>query len=489
MKWQTLIKALIICTPLALFFWLLVVDLNPSGQFVIGTNVDERSPYLDRLLPDARALGVHSSADGVYTPVIGEPTYLAVHQPGAYDELTVELTFQNTAQPILELGLIVNDDPIQYTLEPMENRMIDTSSWTRLEQDGTTLLQRVKTYDSIEAFKENPPERKVVATYHAQLDEPYREAAYLGSNTLTTVSASLRGYHEYLTYIKNEPLLLQAAFMDMNRQYGADPVELLAVNETGEIVGSMSVADDGETQSTQKGSTLQNVSLVVPNLPEGVYKVILKADRDIFFRTLTTRQRYMSFVGPVFVGDEVGYHQAASPVKFFTDGKHLSFETYHADAAQAVTIGSRELLLPEAQVRYDVDVAEAGLVAVSAAAGDFFMTGDGFTAFSRTAFFNPNPVKLNWNTNLDDLGVNFIFSNYTPPTLKGNWKIARATFKIPDELKQKKNLKLVLAAPGIETLQNEVRVHRFELTFTRPALTTSEFFQKIVLWFHALVSL
>ena len=66
--------------------------------------------------------------------------------------------------------------------------------------------------------------------------------------------------------------------------------------------------------------------------------------------------------------------------------------------------------MPEAQVRYDYDVAEPGLVEVFAEAGDFTMVHDGHIAFSESQFFNPDPVKLLWTTDVDALGVNYLFA-------------------------------------------------------------------------------
>lgn len=453
--------------------------------------VGDASPFIDRLLPDTRALGPREGENGTYQPIIAEPTYLSVHPPGEYETLTVELLFQNTAQPLVELGLVVNDDPIQYTLEPVQNLLVDGSSWERFDENGITLLQREQIYRSVADFLSDPPERQTIATYHYALEEPYRISAYSPAGQTTAVNVSLRGYHEYVTYVKNEPLMLQATFMDMNREYGEDVVELLVVNEAGEIVGSSQTEDDGEMEATSRGSSLRNAAIVLSDLPEGVYKVILKADRDIFFRMLSTRQRYVTFVGPIFLGDETGYRETPSAVSYVTDGKHLTFETYHADAAQEVAIGSGTLLLPEAQVRYAYDVTESGLVDVSASAGDFLFTGDGKVAFSAAQFFNPDPVKLNWNTDLDDLGINFIVAEYAPPVEEGDWLKATATFNLSDVSASesaapasggKQSLKLLLAAPGIATLQNEVQVHGYRLIFERPPLSREDFIEKVKVW-------
>ncbi|MEK7665377.1 MAG: hypothetical protein AAB337_00670 [Patescibacteria group bacterium] len=480
--YQRLLQICILLSPLLLLLYLLRIDINPSGVFEIRQTVGELSPYIDRLLPDTRVLGVTYGDGGAYQLVIGEPTYLSIHPPGEYETVRVELMFQNESQPIIEIGLVVNEEPLQYTLEPLQNLVLDQSLWPSLEENGITLFQRKQVYESITAFEADPPQRSTIATFHHELAQPYQDISYQPTGLLSTVRTSLRGYHEYLTYIKNEPLMLQTAFMDMNRQYGDDPIELLAVNENGEIVGSTRVEDDGEIEATQQGSGLRNTSLVVSDLPEGVYKVIMKAGRDIFFRSLTTRQRYMTFVGPVFIGDEVGYRETPSPVSFLTNGKHLSFETYHADAAQEVTIGSDTLLLPEAKVRYDHEVLDAGLVSVSAEAGDFFMTGDGKVAFMRSQFFNPDPVRLSSITNLDDLGIDFIIAEYTSPEKVGDWLKASAMFELSDWLKKQPDIKFVLSAPNITNLQNEIRVHEFRLKFERPPLDSKNFLNKVILW-------
>ena len=477
-----IIKVLIILAPLAIFLWLFVQDTVPSGELTIDHDVGQTSPFIDMLLPDTRAQAVAAGPDGDFQRIIDEPVYAAVHLPGDFQTLTTQVVFKNNDQPIIEAGVLVNADPMQYDLEPLQNTLIDDSTWNRLEENGVTLLQRNPTFTSIEDFLAHPPARSEIATYHYTLNQPYRLAGYQPSGTLTTIDVSLRGYHEYDTYIKNEPLLIQADYMDMNREYGPDPVEIIVFNEQGQVVADQSSADDGEIQASSKGSSMQTMTLIQNNLPEGVYKVVLKADRDIFFRHLTTRQKYMTFTGDVYLGDEAGYKDTPTPVAFWTDAKHLSFYTYHADAAQQVSIGSGTLALPEAQVRYNDTVTDPGLVQVSAKAGDFSFTQDGKLAFLKSQFFNPDPVSLNWNTDVDALGINDIIADYTPPTTVGPWSVASVTFDLSKALTQNNDIKLVISAPGVAIAQKSVDVHAVNLTFTRPPLAFADVLQKLKTW-------
>lgn len=473
------VHLLIVLTPIVLFGWLLQKDLSPSGRFQVHYTVDQLSPYVERFLPDTRVQAPQNGPDGAFRLVVDEPAYASVHTPGDFDTLQATLVFQNSTQPIIELGITENDDPLQYDLEPLQNLIIDQSSWNRLERDGLVLLQRAKMYESINDFLQNPPDRSTIATYHTELDQPFRIPGYQPEDVFSTIDVSLCGYHEFVTYLKDEPLLVKADFMDMNRQSGDDPVTILVFNEQGESVAEQSVGDDGVVEATNSGSLMRSVTLIKNDLPEGVYKVILKADRDIFFRHLTTRQRYQSFVGSVYVGDEAGYTDTPTPVRLFTDSKHLSFYTYHADATPLVTIGSGSLKLPEAQTRYDYEVVDPGLVEVSAVAGDFTLTQDNLLAFNRSQFFNPYPARLSWNTNLDALGINFIIARYQSPLTDGVWTKATASFDLRKALNNNGDIKLVLSAPGVKSLQTSFALHGLDLTFVRPALSVGEIWYKM----------
>ena len=441
-------QLLIIAAPLAIFIFLFLKDTAPSGIFSVHYTVGDRSPYVERFLPDTRVIGER---------VVDEPAYASVHLPGDFDTLNASLTFQNTLQPIIELGVLVNDAPLQYELQPIQNRIIDESEWSRIDENGVVLLQRAKIYNTLEDFFSAPPDRDTIATYHYDLAEPYRIPDYVAQNALTSTNVSLRGYHEYLTYIKNEPLMIQT-------DVTGDGLTILVFNERDELV-----AEEAATGTT--------VTLVKDDLPEGVYKVILSAESDVVVTRLTTRQRYMSFVGPVSFGDQ-------NALGFWTDSKHLSFYADGADAAHEVFIGSGTLTLPEAQVRYDYDVPDAGAVQVRAGAGGFTVTQENMLAFPSLQLFNPYPTELRWNTDLDALGINFILARYTSPIVDGAWTTATASFDLHQAMKKDNDIKLVLSAPGIKSLQSSFDIHALDLEFVRPPRSFKQILQSLKSYVH-----
>ncbi|NBS42004.1 hypothetical protein EBS80_05110, partial [bacterium] len=284
-----------------------------------------------------------------------------------------------------------------YDLKPLQNLAIDDSTWSRLDQNGTVLLQRAPTYASIPDFLSNPPPVSTVATYQADLPTPFVLADYAPSTESRVVDVTLRGYHEFKTYVKDETLNFDFAYMDMNRDDGADPISLVVTNAAGEPVGDARASDDGDLSDAARPSEMRHARLSIPNLPEGVYKVQMQSDRDIFWRTITTTQRKVVFLNNLFLGDEVGYQPSSRPVTFWTEGKHLSFTTRHVEGLQTVTdplSSGPPVTIDEPYKRFSYEVGQNGVVPIATERGDLEVTTDGHVAFSYDQYFDPDPVRL-----------------------------------------------------------------------------------------------
>lgn len=480
---------LIVLTPIVLLVWLFVIDLTPSGRFSTRVVAGERSPYLDRFLPADRALEPERGPDGKFQRIVDEPVYASVHLPGEFDTMDVHVEFQNDDQPIVEVGLLVNDDPPQYVLEPLQNLLIDDSDWDRMEENGVVLLQREKIYGSITDFLANPPDRDTIATYHYHLDDPYRIQDYRPSNEFATVHVPLIGYHEFYTYVKDEPLSLSTPFFVEQSLEGDRSLTILVYNEQGELVASAG-NHGGECWEAPKevcnqfGCWEDSVACapgtpyplgLVAELPEGVYKVVLKASDRIRIRSIVTRQRFLSFVGPVHIGPIGSW----PTVTFFTNGKHLRFYGDNGGSPERIEVGEGTVETPLAQTWYAIDVTEPGVVESVAHGSEFVIASDGKIAFSKDQFFDPDPARLNWNTDLDALDVNFVIAEYASPTKNGDWMSVGATFDLAGAVDENGVAKLVLAAPGVEELQQEIRVHAVELSLKRSAMSFGEILKKI----------
>ncbi|OGL95871.1 hypothetical protein A2348_00475 [Candidatus Uhrbacteria bacterium RIFOXYB12_FULL_58_10] len=455
-------QLLIVVVPIAAFAWLLNQELVPSGSFVVRYAVGESSPFIDRLLPDARV-----NADGVVTD---DPIFFFAHPHRHFDRVDAEVWFQNDSVPILELGALGNVETQAYALRPLQNLIVDNLGWIRLEKDGLVLLQRELTYRGIDEFLENPPAISEIATYQTSLAKPYVLEGYAPTSSSRMLDVSLRGSHEFKTYAKDETLSFDFAYMDMNRDDGADAMTVVITDATGITVADARAPDDGNVSNNAKPTALRHVTVSAAGLPEGVYKVAMQGSRDIFWRTITTTQQKMVFLNNLFLADEVGYKPDPRPVTFWTEAKHLSFSTRHVEGLQDITdtlSSGPRLTIDEPYRRFDYDVNEFGVVSISTEKGDLEVTADGHVAFSQDAYFNPDPARLTHNTDLDRLGVNYVLAEYVSPERVGDWYVARATFDTDRLVLDDSSWKFVISAPGIKDLGASLTVGRVDMIWTR----------------------
>ncbi len=471
-----LLQLLIVLIPVGLFLWLLNIAVVPSGSFETSLVVNERSPFIDRLLPDARVETPYQTSTGDWLQkVVGDPVFFFVHPQRSFAAIEAEIRFKNTGVPIVELGILADPTTGAYTLQSLQNLLIDNSDWSRLESGGLVLLQRNKKFASLEDFLKTPPARGEVTTYHYNLSEPYRLSGYNPTSVEQNINISLRGSHEFYTYIKNETLRFAFSFMDMNRQVGEDAVTLVVINEAGKPVAEIRAQDDGNTTSEAKPSELRFLTLQADGLPEGVYKIQMKASEDIFFRSIKTSQQKITFLNQIWLADEVGYNDFPAAINFWTEGKNLKLATRHATGTQTLAVGKGTVAITEPFIEYNYAPPEAGVVSVVVPkAEDLIVRANGHFAFSAAQYFNPDPVRLTAETDLDRSGVNYIIAKYTSPRSEGEWLVAKTSFGTTAVSFEEKTWKLAISVPTIDQPDREFLLNKITLTFLRPPLTWQE---------------
>lgn len=473
---KRLVQLILILIPVGIFIWLLVIDIAPGGEFVVVHAEGEDSPFIDRILPDDRVLPLQRKGEGEsFTTVVDEPTYFSVHFPNTnFNRVVLEVLFDNSTQPILEVGGLVDIFSQAYDLKPLHNLIIENLDWEYVSDGVVTLYQRTKSYDSVADFNEDPPARSQIATYHYDFDVPYRLPHYEPLKGERAIDVSLRGFHKFVTYVKNEPVKIDLEFMDMNRQVGADDVRVSVRNESGEVIYEQKLEDDGNGVDNQI-STTRSISVRADGWPEGVYTVDLSGTSDIFWRNITTSLRYVTFVNTIYLGDDVGHLPEPRGTVFYTNAKNFVFQTLHAESTQNIGIGQNEVQVPLSHEKVRASIVDAGVVQGNSPRGDIKIVGDGKFAFSRDAFFDPDPVRLSTLTDLDALGIDYVITSYKSPKRKGNWYEQTAEFDVNEIRDGNNDAKFIFSAPLIGEGQNTVDIHAINLRFEKDPMTFKEF--------------
>lgn len=442
----------IVLIPIGIFFWIVWQNLVPTGMFVVRHSVQNKSAFIDRIMPNDRASYPHQDAQGDWIQEIsGDPTYFFVHPHRSFKQVQAEVWLKNQQVPILELGALANTLGPSYDLHPLQNLLIDRSSWQKIEQNGVMLLQRTPVFSSLEDFLTHLPDRKEIATYHYKFSEPYRIASYEPSFQEQTFTVSLKGSHEFYTYIKNEPL--QFAFIFEN------------LEDDQTIQAQIVLTDEQDQTLFQKNTDNGKAEIFLPNLPEGVYKIQIKAKESTVLRQIKTTQQKMTFLNHLF------FAESEEGKSFWTEAKTLSVATDRAQATQHIVWGKEFLDVSEPFISFQAQIQESGLTQIQTQKGNIRLDTTGLFSFSKESWFNPYPVRLWPSSNLDLLGINYIIAEYTSPQQQGDWVVARVNFDTSIfDSQDPKTWKFVFSAAEIKESQF-FSVGKINLFFSRDPLT------------------
>lgn len=162
---------------LAVFVMFLIWQaIVPSGQAVYTFNFKQSSFFIGRLTPRER---VENISNGQQT-IMGQPVYFNIWTPRPFSKLKLTIRYKNNRTPLIEAGLLLNQKPGAYYLQPLHNETLNelyrSENWGMLQDGQTILLQRQETYASVQEFLKKLPPAKEIATYNYTLPKgPYKK--------------------------------------------------------------------------------------------------------------------------------------------------------------------------------------------------------------------------------------------------------------------------------------------------------------------------
>lgn len=469
------IKILIVAAVFVPFIWLSWIAAAPNGERVVTWEPGETSPFIQSPLPGERVSEVRESDRGSFVSIEREPVYVAVFPPSdEFTAATVMMEFDPHDAFAVELGGLTNVAAYAFDFHALSNSKLESLPWNALATNGDDSMlvfarQGVKA--SVVDFLAHVPVRSSVATYRATLPGAYRDSLYVPLNGSQQFDVSLRGSHEYVTYVKGETFRTSISYQDINRTFGADQGYIRVYDENGKVMLDKPIADDGDSTEDQVYST-RTMDLIGTNWPEGVYRVELSATSDIIWRKFVTSQRYMSFKNRLFIADDVGYLSADRQTNFVTNSKSVVLETLHADPAHSVIIGDQTIAIPESHAKEYVSVADEGVVAGQTSSGDVKMTGEGKFAFSKGSFFDPDPLALTVNTDLGDTSIQYVVANAPlVRTTDDGWRMATADFDLVKLQREFGAYKFAIGLPGLAVDEEFIDLHRVTVTFRKTPIS------------------
>ncbi|MFA6304861.1 MAG: hypothetical protein WCV73_00035 [Patescibacteria group bacterium] len=478
-------RVIIIIAPFVILGILIKKDLVLSGHLEFTYNFKHDSPALTNLFPANRLSPIYQvKGNGVaWQQILQEPVYFETRIPQKFATATLEITYQNTTQPLVQVGLRNSgDDEWNYDFKPLENQLLDNLPWFKMVSEQGTIWQKEKKFLTREQFLANVNSLSNIAAINYKLPRKFFLPNYRPQNVDNFLNKTLRGKHSFYTYIKNEALDFSFIIQDINRTKGPDPILINVYNELGQKINQIKLEDDGHVGNLVGASIPRTVKAKMAGLPEGVYRLELVINDDIFIRQIKTKQQYLTFINSLYLGDSVEYSDGFTDLKYqptaiYSTMPRLGFYTSHPAGLQTIGINNNQsVVLDKTHQNYFI-TAQQSPVYIYSPKNDLKIFGQGLMAFSQEMFFNPEIYNLKDLTLTPD--IDYIISDYQTPVNVNGFKTGQVTFSLANAAVLNRKLRFAISAPELNTNHQPITLQSIKVIFDREPMSNQELIQKV----------
>jgi len=164
-------RLILILAVLLLFAWLLNKNVVINGQLFASRDFCHSSSFISDLYPENRVGGIEHENGDCFQRIFVEPAYFKVKVPRTFSQAKIKIVYANPDQDLFELGLMKKKEfPLdwRFTLRPLENKIFNNLDWELIVEEGISLWQKQKRFDSIHEFVNNVPDDEKTVTFYYQ---------------------------------------------------------------------------------------------------------------------------------------------------------------------------------------------------------------------------------------------------------------------------------------------------------------------------------
>ncbi|MBU0707404.1 hypothetical protein KKG41_03455 [Patescibacteria group bacterium] len=510
-------KIIILLFPAIIGLRLLNSIVVPSGHLRLEYEVGGNTRSISDLGPAARVSEREKSVNhgGSYRRVHTDPVYFSVSMPRSFETAKVSLEFQNTNQPIVELGIQQSKNAWDYLLKPMDNKFIDNKDWYSVSDSSRDLvltekgdllsegqgiddeeskLFRTQRFQSLDQFFKDMPVDKTIALYQTDLKDLYLISDYSPNSSGLEINTSLRGKHNFYTYIKDEALSLEIDFVDINRNIGPDRFHLNIYRGDSKLVYHQDLEDDDIIDASGQGTEKQSIEVDLPGLTEGIYRLEFDISDDLVIRKIKTDQHLLVAIDQIFpIDNSEEYGRNISdindvPTRLYTKQNKLNFYTQHVTGIQTVLLNDEEYDITATKTRHKFESKyeeDGTLNTLTLPKNNLVVSGDGYFSLTPESYFDPaaNIVKLRHNTELSQIDY-VLAKGYDSPTEDNSWLTATQEYDLTKAyVDEDQTIRFMISAPGMSERGAEIKIRKIIVDLEREPLNLKNLvsgFKKII---------
>jgi len=481
-----MVKVIIFSAAAVLLGILLYKNIAPFGAVVTyKVDLKQNPEYFTVPAPLTPSAALGKGKNGAY--------YQIPQQKMITDQVTFDLKVTYEKFATAEVKVKYQGDPEEFLVGvqsfsseqlitmPLYNKSLNELSWDKVEGGRLTFFQRTKKFNTVAGFiatprafprsKETNEKTARITTYYCDFAQQY-DIDMDTINDGTVVEASLRGPHSFYTYVKDESLKLILTKQDINWYEGPDPLDI-NIYSGDRLIYSQSIPDDGDVSKNGKPLEPQRVEVNVPNLKEGVYKIVLDCGCDVIIKNIASRQKYLCFERKLFLANHKMYKMGPTKSNIvYTNGKELTAETCHFMALQVLQVNdNQEMVVSEMHEEFSMNLSKDINKIKSEKSDVILNVEDGYFAFSKDSLFDPFPIKVvPYSKDLVLTNIDYILTDYTIPQKEKGWLVNTAVIDLSHMKAKDNKLNFVLYAPGLVKRGEEIVLGSIEITLKKSGL-------------------
>jgi len=421
----------------------------PGGKITYTNNFKKFNYFIGEITPKERS---KKTDEGFL--IFKDPVYFSLQTPRNFEKGKITLKYklsnnlEKSLTQIIELGILADKNVWNYEIKPLENSVIDNlvNSWSLIKKDNLILLQKFKNYENIDSFINNLPESKKIVIYNYSLKNKYVITNYKKSTDKIEINIPLKGNYIFYTYVKDEILNYDFYFSDLNENKDFDNIDINVYSYKGDLIYNKNIEDKTNGTNGEK-IFLEKEGLFIADLPEGIYKIEVKANDDIITNKIITSQKYISFLNRLWLA------QYNDKINLFTDTQEVKFSTINPDSLQTVFVYGSKFSLDETYRQISVK-SEKQVGEIILEKGDVIVSGNGVFGFNKD-IINPNYKKIDENINLDK--IDYILADYNFPMEFNDYKIASAEFDLNKAYSENGKYSFIISTPFLNRMESDNR--------------------------------
>jgi hypothetical protein len=457
MKYNFRIKIrilLVITWVLALAFFIIKL-IVPSGVITYSSDFSKSTGFIYNLTPQER---INDSGDNV--KITADPVYFSLYYPRQFQEAQIKLKYkwENVDNQVLEMGFLADKDLWQYQLQPLENTILERAikNWYLSQDDNLMFLQKNKNFNSLNEFLQSDFSRNNTAVYNLNTKElnisefnlPQEEVEDIQAYT---IEQNLVGHHQFYIYHPGDDLSVNIKVQDLNENDKEDEIEMILFYQD-QAIAKESLSSIVSLESKEI-SELEDLSLELSDLSEGLYKVQIKVSDDIIIKQIKTSSNRLAFINNIYLGT------SNNNLRLYTDSTSLKATTIKSGSLQTLGFaGARfELASTYKQHYFQSDLsAKDAWQEIDLKKGNLKLSNSAMFSFDKELAFNPEMINLDDNSNLTN--IDYIIADYKAVKKEGEWRVATTQVDLSRAYSEDNKYNFMFSLPNFSYKSNSALV-------------------------------